>query len=620
MAEPNKIIMLDEGWSTINQGITKLINILEKIPGESQFDSNKIHERYEETFENYLRSRFLPAIHEKHGVFMMREFVERWSRHNVMVRWLSRFFYYLDRYYIARGSLPKLEDTGINCFHIIVHESLKVQVTNVVITLINRERDGDEIDRTMLKNALENFDGGLDCYVDDFETAFLNDTADYCSRKASLWIQEDSCPEYMIKAEELLKREKHSVSNYLHSSTEEKLLEKVQHHLLLDNAQLFEKEHSGCHGDDKTEDLERMYRLFYNIRNGLDPISTAFKQHVTSEVTTKNKDKVAVAMQEQAFVRRVIELHGKYYAYVYVTISFKKDNLFHKALKEAFEVFCNKKVGDSLVAELLSTFSDGILGKVGAMRNWVMMPLRKPLTRLYACFLLDDKDLFAGFCKKKLARRLLFDKNSTDDDHERSFLSKLKQQYGAQFTSKMEGMINDLEIASDTQNIYKVDYTNKYDYTSNDIDFNVTIKKNRKLTFLYSMGSCNGTGKFQKKPIELIVSTHQAVVLKDSFSLNVEFTDKMRRIKIPLPPVDEKKNVIEDVDKDRRYTIDASIVRIMKARKVLQYNNLVTACVEQLSRMFKPYFKSIKKRNTDLISREFLEREEGSPNTVGYLA
>lgn len=29
-------------------------------------------------------------------------------------------------------------------------------------------------------------------------------------------------------------------------------------------------------------------------------------------------------------------------------------------------------------------------------------------------------------------------------------------------------------------------------------------------------------------------------------------------IKIPLPPVDEKKKVVEDVDEDRQYAIDAS--------------------------------------------------------------
>jgi cullin 1 len=58
-------------------------------------------------------------------------------------------------------------------------------------------------------------------------------------------------------------------------------------------------------------------------------------------------------------------------------------------------------------------------------------------------------------------------------------------------------------------------------------------------------------------------------------------------VQVPLPPTDEKKKVIEDVNKDRRFSIDASIVRIMKSRKVMSHQQLVTECVEQLSRMFK---------------------------------
>ena len=51
--------------------------------------------------------------------------------------------------------------------------------------------------------------------------------------------------------------------------------------------------------------------------------------------------------------------------------------------------------------------------------------------------------------------------------------------------------------------------------------------------------------------------------------------------------MDERRKVIEDVDKDRRYAIDAAIVRIMKSRKVLGHQQLVMECVEQLGRMFK---------------------------------
>jgi len=45
--------------------------------------------------------------------------------------------------------------------------------------------------------------------------------------------------------------------------------------------------------------------------------------------------------------------------------------------------------------------------------------------------------------------------------------------------------------------------------------------------------------------------------------------------------------VAEVVEKDRRYAIDAAIVRIMKIRRVLGHELLVRECVEQLSGMFK---------------------------------
>lgn len=63
--------------------------------------------------------------------------------------------------------------------------------------------------------------------------------------------------------------------------------------------------------------------------------------------------------------------------------------------------------------------------------------------------------------------------------------------------------------------------------------------------------------------------------------------------------MDERKKVVEDVDTDRRYAIDAAIVRIMKSRQVLPHQQLVAQCVEQLSGKFKVYiyiyifFKSI---------------------------
>eukprot|EP01023_Acetabularia_acetabulum_P005424 TRINITY_DN12210_c1_g1_i1.p2 TRINITY_DN12210_c1_g1~~TRINITY_DN12210_c1_g1_i1.p2 ORF type:complete len:101 (-),score=23.71 TRINITY_DN12210_c1_g1_i1:206-508(-) len=100
----------------------------------------------------------------------------------------------------------------------------------------------------------------------------------------------------------------------------------------------------------------------------------------------------------------------------------------------------------------------------------------------------------------------------------------------------------------------------------------------------------------------------------------MDFTDKAHRIRIPLPPLDEKRKVVEEVEKDRRYAVDAAIVRIMKSRRVLKHQQLVVETVQQLKRMFSPDFKLIKKRIEDLVAREYLERSPEDNSTYRYLA
>ncbi len=43
-----------------------------------------------------------------------------------------------------------------------------------------------------------------------------------------MWIQQDSCPDYMLKAEDCLRAEEERVNNYLHQSSKTKLLEQVR--------------------------------------------------------------------------------------------------------------------------------------------------------------------------------------------------------------------------------------------------------------------------------------------------------------------------------------------------------------------------------------------------------
>lgn len=112
----------------------------------------------------------------------------------------------------------------------------------------------------------------------------------------------------------------------------------------------------------------------------------------------------------------------------------------------------------------------------------------------------------------------------------------------------------------------------------------------------------------------------KTIAKTDVFSVNAAFADRARRIRIQLPPVDDRRKVQEDVDKDRKYAIDAAIVRIMKSRKALAHSALIMEVVQQLQRMFQPDIKVIKRCIEGLIEREYLERDATNSQTYKYVA
>jgi len=93
------------------------------------------------------------------------------------------------------------------------------------------------------------------------------------------------------------------------------------------------------------------------------------------------------------------------------------------------------------------------------------------------------------------------------------------------------------------------------------------------------------------------------------------------------------------VFQDRQYQIDAAIVRIMKMRKTLSHNLLITELFNQLtfpvkvrililfvlsrkklicSLVFQP--ADLKKRIESLIDRDYMERDKDNQNQYNYVA
>ncbi|KAF1787116.1 Cullin protein, neddylation domain [Phytophthora cactorum] len=650
-------------------------------------------------FDTYLEQKVLPSLEQAHDQFFLQELVKRWTNHKLMMKWMTRFFMYLDRYYVKHHSLPTLDDAGLQSFDRMVFQKVKVRVKDAMIELIEKERNGEIIDTTLMKNCVEIFEvmgmKSLDVYQSCLEADLVATSAVYYERKSKGWLSEDSTPVYLQKVEEALQSERSRVHTYLHKSTEPKLVKKLES-VLLEAAQkeLIERENSGVIAllkNDKLEDLARMYRLFARLKNGLEPIadlcSSTLRPWRANAVASGN---VRDPSSDPTFIKDILAIHDKFRSIV--NEQFAGNSLFQKALKEAFVEFVNKDVGPDSSAKLMSTFCDRIL-KTGGEKlsdEQVEDYLEKVV---FVFSYLTDKDLFAEIYRNQLAKRLL-NQRSASADAEVLMIGKLKLRCGAQFTGKMEGMMNDLAIG--IRGFLKKQRESDSNEAALNLEFSVQVlttgywpsyrilevtmpplmvrcmnlfkvyydskTSHRRLQWVHSLGNATIRANFPKKKwYDLQVTTLQAVALllfnegegalsfeavreslnlsvdvvkrimhslscgkyklltktpagktistSDQFAVNKTFASPMRKLRIPMASLEESHSQ-KNVEEDRSIAIEAAIVRIMKARKTLQHQQLIS----------EPNLKVIKRRIEALIDREYLERDPDQANTYRYLA
>ncbi|KAL8124509.1 cullin-3A-like [Apium graveolens] len=136
---------------------------------------------------------------------------------------------------------------------------------------------------------------------------------------------------------------------------------------------------------------------------------------------------------------------------------------------------------------------------------------------------------------------------------------------------------------------------------------------------LQSLACAKGRNVLRKEPMSKDIGED------DVFFFNDKFTSKFYKVKIGTVVAQkesepEKLETRQRVEEDRKPQIEAAIVRIMKARRVLDHNNIVAEVTKQLQSRFLPNPIIIKKRIESLIEREFLERDKEDRKLYRYLA
>ncbi|KAL0488140.1 cullin [Acrasis kona] len=715
--------------------VTKIHNLC-TLPDCHYFVA-KLYKHYSGYLREYLSERLLPQLKDKHNEDMLQNIVYQWkSYRDVFVKFCSRLFNYLDRYYVITAKKNTLKTEGYRLFKEIIFDGLKVQLRNIVRSKLKEDRDlstTSTVDRSFLKETLLLFlDMGItedkdwyyysndntQVYTEEIEPYLESDTKQYYHNLSELWLTTCSFTEYLVNSEIKIKEEDFRLNSILTPSYMRKLSNIVDGELLAVNQKkLLEMTGSGVDAlirEDKVQDLARLHSLMSRIEDGSAPIAQMFQDFITrvgNEIhekytNTSNKEFTSfVKSLLDTYVVELIQFHIKMDQLV--TGPFQNNSTFKKALTQGFKNFSNlsfkKNEAHSIkTAQLFAFYCDELLRKRKTEN------LDEDLEKVvrYVQFF-SDKDIFIEEYRKQLAKRLLV--SGYQDAEERTMISRLKWHYrGSGDLYKLEKMLSDKTMATDMKQEY-VDYVNQNHPDQINIDLTVTVLtmgtwpitlkdslrvhgslavaqnlfksfyenkyERRVLHWAYGRSTVQLDALFGSSRKTLEISTHQACILlpfndqeeitisqlMEATSLNFDsvkrtlssltskkytllqclyqdtsdqvvkedtrvkvndgFKHKSVKIKIPMTRASEEdvKKTVVNVNNDRVWTLDGTLVRTMKTRKTMNIQLLIKEVIAQVSDKFQPDLKQIKKRIESLIERDYLKRSDDG-TSVDYVA
>jgi cullin 3 len=669
-----------------------------------------LYDGVKKTITDYIKGIREKIMEHLDEVFLI-ELLAQWEKHRTAIGMIRDILMYMDRNYVPQNKKVPVYDLGIKIFgQEVFHQNTLVRIQRLLMDIIQKDRDGENIaDRFLLKNLCQMMIeiSKKDIYLPFFEQKFLIDSREYFTKEASLFFEKSTATDYLERVLLRLKQEKERANRCLDSGTKPKIVDVLKMTMIeAYKNRIIEKDGSGCIvmlNDWRVSDLRKVFDVLSLVPGALKPCVALVKQFCTNEglLIVKEQDEKPIELIENS-----IKLKERYEELLIHSFSQVKqgvttrDSDFVSAVKRSFDEIVNE---NQRFHEYLSLYIDSKLKK--GKTQIPESEFDKLFDQAIGLFRhLKDKDIFEKYYKSHLAKRLLSDR-SQSDEAEKSFITKLKTEFGYQFTSKLEGMFTDMRVSKETMESYKnyskkapidinvqvlttgywpisqsvnctlpLEITNTCNFFR---DFYVDKHTGRKITWQYNMGTADIKANCFSKKYELNVSTFQMLILllfndetsltfneiaqqtkiptqdlkknvlaltvkniqhdrllnKDKettmspdtvFELNSDFKSKLIKVKISPVVLKESKEQFEEtqqkMDEERKWAMDATVVRIMKARKVMEHRDLVLECTNQLQGRFMPSPEQLKKRIESLIEREYLERSKDSRTKYNYLA
>jgi cullin 3 len=406
---------------------------------------------------------------------LLKKINETWKQVKLCIIMIKDILMYMDRNYVPKMKLLSMDQVQTSQFkhYVILNQQIRQRLVAKLLAEIQTERDGGIVEVSQLRLTIQmlvelssgsssgpGFTGSIGTpqtaitskklYEHEFERPFMAETQNYYRLESNHFITSSSCYAYLQRAKQRLTEELDRLLKYLDSSSERLLIstflkEYVENHALT----LIQMENSGLIAmirNEKYEEIALLYELFSKVPEAFACLTKHLSAFIVSEGTKLMQDD---KVKPDEFVANVISLREKMFS-IHLR-SFNKDNAIDLTIKTSFENFLNQdsdKTAMSLVYYLDDQFKKDF-------KNLSETEVNDRLERVIKIFrYLQDKDVFEGFYKNSLSKRLLDARGQGAtiilEEAEKLLVLKLKEECGFQFTQKLEVMFKDIKMSEDT--------------------------------------------------------------------------------------------------------------------------------------------------------------------------